>query len=521
MLAYTQSLPKLYDDWTLTVPLPEVDQPVGDVSTSRCASRAARTASCRRRATRSSVARAGDDAIVTYHATGAKLGDSFVLHVRDRASARDGRRRETDGGDRYLMVRAPADLGARAGRVSPAHVGRSSTTSARRATRWRGARRRDLIDALLRELDEDDRVAVVAFDVEARTKLAPTRVARRRSPGAYARRSRATKAASARPTSASALDAAIAQLAGVGVSADDAMIVYLGDGVITAGTRNLDALRAQARRQRALRRRRRRRRPRHADARRARRRDRRLRDDDRSRRRPRLARVRSRRGAAHRARDRRARAPRRRRGRRRRRDRVPARAAARRRRGARARRQARRRGGRRAAGGGRADRHARRRAVAAADHCSMARAATRATCRACGRSATSPRACSRSTSRSSRRRACRSEPCQTPDEVREARDEELRKEIVALGKRYFLLSRHTSLLVLENDAMYAQYGVHEGSRRHVGAVRDAGDDPGRARPAREPRGRRRRRAPRAHPGVRVRGLRLRQPALPRGGPRAA
>jgi hypothetical protein len=29
MLAYTQSLPRLYDDWTLTVPLPEVDQPVG------------------------------------------------------------------------------------------------------------------------------------------------------------------------------------------------------------------------------------------------------------------------------------------------------------------------------------------------------------------------------------------------------------------------------------------------------------------------------------------------------------
>ena len=31
MLAYTQSLPKLYDDWTLTVPLPDVDQPVGEL----------------------------------------------------------------------------------------------------------------------------------------------------------------------------------------------------------------------------------------------------------------------------------------------------------------------------------------------------------------------------------------------------------------------------------------------------------------------------------------------------------
>ena len=35
--------------------------------------------------------------------------------------------------------------------------------------------------------------------------------------------------------------------------------------------------------------------------------------------------------------------------------------------------------------------------------------------------------------------------------------------MVALGKKYFLLSRHTSLIVLENDAMYAQYGVTKGA----------------------------------------------------------
>ena len=57
----------------------------------------------------------------------------------------------------------------------------------------------------------------------------------------------------------------------------------------------------------------------------------------------------------------------------------------------------------------------------------------------------------------------REQPCQTAAEVRDARDEVLRKEIVELGKQYFLLSRHTSLLVLENDAMYAQYGVAKGN----------------------------------------------------------
>src|SRR6185503_6557452 len=50
-----------------------------------------------------------------------------------------------------------------------------------------------------------------------------------------------------------------------------------------------------------------------------------------------------------------------------------------------------------------------------------------------------------------------------PDETREQRDEAIRKEVVALGKQYFLLSRHTSLLVLENDEMYARYGVTKGA----------------------------------------------------------
>ena len=58
---------------------------------------------------------------------------------------------------------------------------------------------------------------------------------------------------------------------------------------------------------------------------------------------------------------------------------------------------------------------------------------------------------------------CDRGPCPSEADAREARDEQIRREVVALGKRYFLLSRHTSLLVLENDAMYAQYGVTKGA----------------------------------------------------------
>jgi len=53
--------------------------------------------------------------------------------------------------------------------------------------------------------------------------------------------------------------------------------------------------------------------------------------------------------------------------------------------------------------------------------------------------------------------------CPTEAELREARDEAIRKDIVLLGKQYFLLSRHTSLLVLENDDMYTRYGVTKGA----------------------------------------------------------
>ncbi|MGH7338521.1 MAG: carboxyl transferase domain-containing protein, partial [Myxococcota bacterium] len=49
-----------------------------------------------------------------------------------------------------------------------------------------------------------------------------------------------------------------------------------------------------------------------------------------------------------------------------------------------------------------------------------------------------------------------------PEEERVAQREALRKEIVELGKRFFLLSPHTSLIVLENDRMYAEYGVTKG-----------------------------------------------------------
>jgi tetratricopeptide (TPR) repeat protein len=239
MVAYTQSLPQLYGDWTLTVPLPDVDVPVGDVAFDVTI---ARCASCEITSTshKIEVARAGDDARVTYHASGAKLGDSLVLHVRD---ARGGAMVSdaTDGGEHFVMVRAPAELGGASLAYKPRtwvivdDVSASRDAFARRA-------QADVVDALLRELDENDRVAIVTFDVEARTKLAAMRVADvdRQAVRTALRDDDGGVGATDLGV---ALDAANQQLAGV--AADDAMVVYLGDGVLTAGSQHLDELRGK------------------------------------------------------------------------------------------------------------------------------------------------------------------------------------------------------------------------------------------------------------------------------------
>jgi len=238
LLAYTQSLPKLYDDYSLTVPLPEVDLPVGelafDVRVKGCAN-------CEITSTshQVEVKRTGEDAVVAYKQTGVRIGDSLVLHVRDtRREAIVASHQAAE--DKFVMLRTRPDLerGMREYRprtwVILDDVSASRDEMARRA-------QADLIDGFLRELDEDDRVAVIAFDVEARQKLAPTRVldVDRKA----VRAALIAEGGVGATDFGKALDAATRLLAGV--APDDAMIVYLGDGVITSGARQLDTLRAR------------------------------------------------------------------------------------------------------------------------------------------------------------------------------------------------------------------------------------------------------------------------------------
>ncbi len=238
LLAYTQSLPKLYDDWTLEVPLPEVDLPVGelqfDVRVKGCAN-------CDVSSTSHAieVQRTGDDAIVSYRKQSATLGDSLVLRVRDRRQ-QAAIAAHTDGDGRYLMVRSRPEIPKAAKEYRPRTWVILDDVSASRGPMELRAQA-DLVDGFLRELDEEDRVAVIAFDVAARQKLGLTRVKDVDRPAV--RRALKDEGGVGATSFAAALDAAMKLLAGT--SPEDAMVVYLGDGVITSGARNLDALRAQ------------------------------------------------------------------------------------------------------------------------------------------------------------------------------------------------------------------------------------------------------------------------------------
>jgi ferric-dicitrate binding protein FerR (iron transport regulator) len=241
VLAYTQSLPKLYDDWTLTVPLPEVDLPVGeldfDVRIKGCANCEVTSTSHK-----VDVQRTGNDAVVAYKQTSVRIGDSLVLHVRDkrRDAVISSFEDPSDKEAKFVMLRARPDLTAGKREYRPRSWVILDDVSASRDEMARKAQA-DLIDGFLRELDEDDRVSIVAFDVAARIKLAPTRVmdVDRKA----VRAALSSEGGVGATDFGVALDSAARLLANV--PPDDAMIVYLGDGVITSGARQLDALRTR------------------------------------------------------------------------------------------------------------------------------------------------------------------------------------------------------------------------------------------------------------------------------------
>jgi len=250
LVSYTQSLERLYDDYRLEVPIPEVD---GRVGTVRYNVRLVGCADCTVSSTSHeiSVAREGNDALVTFAADNYQIGDDFLLTVRD--PVREPRvAAHRAGGNRYYLARVDPDLRAAwndAEASTPEHrrwVILHDTSASRSALERKA--QAYLIDHLLREMDEDDEVNLLAFDTTVR-QMSPEfeRVGEvgRRSVAAFLRDQSADGVGYT--DLEKVLDRATALLGEHSGDGFAPHILYLGDGIVTGGERGLGALRAAVR----------------------------------------------------------------------------------------------------------------------------------------------------------------------------------------------------------------------------------------------------------------------------------
>lgn len=233
VLAYTQPLPRTYDDLTLTVPLPDLDQPVGDVGMQV---KVVGCAACEITSPSHPVAvrPVGADAVVSYRAQQQPLGDSLVLRVRQPAPAVAVASTITDA-QRYVLLRVRPELPAVEVAERPKKwVILDDTSASRGPTELRA--QAALIDHLIDDIDERDQVAVVAFDATHR-RFGPWQDAMaidRKALAAFL----AKDAGLGETDLGQALAGAVQLLDG-----QPGYVVYVGDGTATGERRTIDELR--------------------------------------------------------------------------------------------------------------------------------------------------------------------------------------------------------------------------------------------------------------------------------------
>lgn len=233
VLAYTQPLARTYDDLTLTVPLPELDQPVGELGMQV---KVVGCAACEITSPSHAVAvrPVGADAVVTYRAQQQPLGDSLVLRVRQPAPAVAVASTIADA-QRYLLVRVRPELPATEVANRPTRwVILDDTSASRGPTELRA--QAELIDHLIDDIDEHDQVMVVAFDATHRrygTWQDAMAIDRK------ALRAFLDKDAGLGETDLGQALAGAVQL----LDGQPGYVVYVGDGAATGERRTIDELR--------------------------------------------------------------------------------------------------------------------------------------------------------------------------------------------------------------------------------------------------------------------------------------
>jgi len=241
VFAYTQALSRLYDDYRIEVPMPESDGPARSVDVHV---RLAGCAGCAVASPSHTITTTvdGDDLVVTSHSENQPVGDDLVLRVRDPQKAP---RVVTDkrGERNYLMVR-----------VQPQATDASAAPPPRKRRRWvlladTSASRGPLetkaqaffIDHLVRELDEEDEIAVMSFDTAVRRFgngfTAVDHLDRRALHDFLT----AGGGGAGYTDIGAALDAAVAALGDAGGDLDP-YVLYIGDGIATGGERAPAAL---------------------------------------------------------------------------------------------------------------------------------------------------------------------------------------------------------------------------------------------------------------------------------------
>ena len=238
LLAYTQPLARTYDDVTLTVPMPDLETPVAEVNMQvkvvGCG-----TCEISSPSHRVQIQRDGADAIVRHQGVAETLGDSLVLRVRRPDAPQVSVAQTIEDARRYalLRVRPTVDAAQAAGVTAdrPKKWVILSDTSASRGFTERRAQA-EMIDRLVQEIDEHDQVAIVAFDATHR-RFAPWQDAigvDRKALAAFL----TADGGLGETDLVTSLEGAVKLLDG-----EPGYVVYLGDGTATGGRRTIDQLR--------------------------------------------------------------------------------------------------------------------------------------------------------------------------------------------------------------------------------------------------------------------------------------
>lgn len=235
LLSYTQPLPSSYGEQQLTVPIPEIDLPVDVVEYHVHVEGSDLTVE-----SDSHPLESYGDHDVVFVAKNHTIGDDLRLTLRGEVEPDRGRivGHSDDTGD-YAMVRAQPTLTQSAGHVARSWVVLYDTSASRNPSEL--VAQGELLRQFLHQMDEGDRVSVVAFDTEVRAMTqAWSRVDALDPATLDAFLTEQARIAAGATDLGAALDDAVARLAS---ETQAPHILILGDGTATDGIDAIDELR--------------------------------------------------------------------------------------------------------------------------------------------------------------------------------------------------------------------------------------------------------------------------------------